>query len=208
MAAIAEREALKVSALQAVPDVDLAYAAGIIDGEGSLVITRRTTRQTYHAQITVSMCEPQAITFLFTAFGGHVMRQRVQHPGRPEHRPADIWGCAAKEAAHVCRVLLPFLRVKRQQALNVIELQQIHAKITKNTNLQRASRHGKFGPARKGRFQVDPQLLCRCEELKKSQNELNRRGNKLHEVAAQIPKAASAATPIKAEVLNPNAEAA
>jgi hypothetical protein len=205
-AEVAEREALRIAVLNAIPPIDLAYAAGIIDGEGCISICQRANRLTYRATVVVQMCDPQAIEFLHKTFGGSLNFQRVQR--QPNHRPCHAWGVAAKEASYVCRLLLPFLRVKRQQALNVIELQQIHAKITRNTNLQRASRHGEYGPARKGKFQIDPELLRQCEALNNLQHELNHRGCKVHEVAAQIPNAARAAMPIKAAVLKPAAAAA
>jgi hypothetical protein len=184
----------KIAALNRIAPVDLAYAAGIIDGEGCISISRRPNRATLRGTIAVAMCEPQAVAFLHHIFGGHLITARVQRRDKPEHRPQDVWGVAAKDAANVCRVLAPHLRVKRQQALNLIELQEINQQMRDETTDQRKARHQhSFGPAEKGVYEHDPLLMRRCQELCALQHQLNHRGNS-HDATAQTARATNANT--------------
>jgi hypothetical protein len=138
------------------------------------------------------MCEPQAIQFLHSVFGGYHGTMRIIHKDRPKHRPQEDWAVAAQDAARACRVILPFLRIKRQQALNLIELQDLQAKIQDDTRSQRANRfHGRYGKPDKGPYQVSPEILNRCHELWQDQKRLNRRGC-AHNITATTAKAATA----------------
>jgi hypothetical protein len=182
-----QREARDHQILQT-PPLELAYAAGIIDGEGCIGIHPRRDRRTFTTGIAVQMCEPDAILFLHQCFGGYLGLNKTFHRDRPQHRPQHVWSVANQQACSACRALAPYLRVKRQQALNVIELQEIHAKITEATRLQRKDR--KVAEARKSKYQHDPTLLERCQQLYLHQRDLNRRG--------QFARHASTANPITA----------
>lgn len=166
------------AAREPIAPTDLAYAAGIIDGEGAISITRRLNRRTYRSILSVSMCEIDAVEFLYRTFGGSIMRDNILHKDRPEHRPQSKWSISANEAAWCCERIAPFLRVKKRQALNLIELQDLNRKIREETTEQRKERRGQFGPARKGEFKTDPVKLARCAELYESQKKLNQRGQK------------------------------
>lgn len=97
---------------------DLAYAAGLIDGEGYIGITRlnevRRTRRTIHyqPQIKVAMTERAGVAVLHELFGGYFYLQRRDRPRK------DVWDWSVKgqQVKQVLLPLLPFLRVKRSQA--------------------------------------------------------------------------------------------
>lgn len=108
----------------ALEPTDLAYAAGVIDGEGCIQIHRsrnnRNGRSYYGGHVSVFMCDRQATDLLHAMFGGSLI-----HIGSRSHRPACRpgvkWVKAGRGSADVCRVLLPYLRVKREQASLVVE---------------------------------------------------------------------------------------
>lgn len=152
---------------------DLAYCAGIVDGEGSVSIHLRSKRRTYQIMVHVAMCEPNAVELLYRLFGGSL--GVTKHAERENHRDQLIWQVAAIKASSCLQLLLPYLRVKRQQAINGIRLQQLNAEIRNNTTEQRRSRKG-FGPANKGAFHTDPILLGECRRLFLAQRILNQRG--------------------------------
>jgi hypothetical protein len=186
-----QRDIAKLTALQQTNPTDCAYAAGIIDGEGTIGIHRRRERSTYRSLMKVGMCDPEAVQFLHALFGGYHIPARITHKSCPQHRPQEEWGAAAKEAANICRVILPFLKIKRRQALNLIELQDLHAKIQEDTRSQRAARfHGRYGRPDKGAYGINPKLLNRCHELWQDQKRLNQRGNS-HDITATSAKAAA-----------------
>lgn len=99
---------------------DLAYFAGIVDGEGAISICRKLNpkRQDgthlYTCVLQVGMTKPEAIRALQTAFGGRVYRAKAR---KANHSPVFYWRIEANGAASVLRQLVPFLRIKQRQAL-------------------------------------------------------------------------------------------
>jgi len=119
---------------------NLAYAAGIVDGEGCIGIFRRVNRQAFRTHITVAMCELAVPEFLFQIFGGSLSKH--ERLFRPNAREQYVWLVAAQKAAECARAILPYLRIKQAQAENLIELQEINQKIRAATTTQRAERGG------------------------------------------------------------------
>lgn len=149
---------------------DIAYAAGIIDADGSIQIRLRKERQTYAGVITVSMCDPQPVVFLHQLFGGSLRKIKYKPPNRHQVQ----WSVAAKQAKLCAGVLLPFLRVKQQQALNLVELQRLNEQIRSCTTAQRGLRRG--GSRWWGQYEIDSDVLLRTQQLYEHTKTLNLRG--------------------------------
>lgn len=94
----------------------LAYAAGIIDGEGCIYVARgkprglRLTPQ-FTLKISVGMSTPEAVNFLHQAFGG-TLRKYPNHKYKPIYR----WEVSTIEAEGVLRCVIPYLQVKKKEA--------------------------------------------------------------------------------------------
>lgn len=96
------------------------YAAGFVDGEGSITIAARadsryaalcvTVANTYHA-VLVDLCE---------RWGGSVHDDSTRK--RFGHRQIWFWRIDAAKAERFLRDVAPFLRVKRRQADIAFEL--------------------------------------------------------------------------------------
>lgn len=114
-------------------DVDLAYAAGVIDSDGYIGIhrsdyamrVRGDARQAvYIPRVQVKQVEPGAIDLLHSLFGGH------RYEGKPtaaRGRPLHVWATHSRMAGNVCRAVLPFLRIKQAQAENAVTVCSINA---------------------------------------------------------------------------------
>lgn len=112
---------------------DLAYAAGVIDSDGSIGIHRSTYAQrvrgdagqaVYMPRVTVKQVTPQAIDLLHDLFGGH------RYAGKPtavRGRPLIAWNVHSRLAVQVCEAVLPYLRIKRAQAVNAIEVGRLNS---------------------------------------------------------------------------------
>ncbi len=104
----------------------MAYAAGILDGDGYFsVIKGRNPRYAhpyYQAKIGVKQLWPgQALRFLARILGGKVVRER-----RPlGFKTIARWERYDRGAKRAIRQILPYLRVKREQALLLLELQEL-----------------------------------------------------------------------------------
>jgi hypothetical protein len=117
-----------------VVDTDLAYLAGLIDGEGYVGIKKGTrhdmTSPAYHERIQVRMVDEPAIAFLASTLGGNYYFEKAHsHLGRP------LFCCYSASDLKACQVLdavLPWLRVKHENALTVLRLRSLKgAKRTK-----------------------------------------------------------------------------
>jgi hypothetical protein len=116
------------------------------------------------------MCKPEAVALLQYLFHGSMNVVEYIPPARNQY----AWQVVAKEAQLCAEHLLPFLRIKKQQALHLIELQEINRQVRQDTTVQRSQRGGTYGHF--GKYQINPVLKDRAEELHRLNKELNARG--------------------------------
>ena len=156
----------------------LAYCAGLIDGEGCIGIYHRPDRQSFRSTIRVQMCESGGINLLHEIFGGTVTPVPVRRKNRDRHRPQYNWCIAAQQAAWCASLLVPFLRVKRGQAENLIDLQGIQDRIKREALVERARRFRVPNKQRSlaGRYCANLDLLAQCAALSAATKALNFRG--------------------------------
>ena len=100
-------------------ETDLAWAAGFIDGEGSIGLYPCARRDKYHhkyffLRLSVANTDIRCLRRLQRMFGGSI--NRTNHNNRPEQRPCWTWYCQSKKCADALERLLPFLLSKKEQA--------------------------------------------------------------------------------------------
>ena len=94
--------------------LELAYLAGIFDGEGSVSILRCKRgdhRASYSLRVSVANTHLPTLDTLKEMFGGGISQKDKTH-----QRDCWSWYCGGKVAARCLRTLLPYLRIKVQQA--------------------------------------------------------------------------------------------
>lgn len=111
-----------------VSNVTFAYLAGAIDSDGSIGIKRSTyamrvrgdaSQPVYSERISLKQVTPAIPRLLQETFGGYVF----QAPGQSKNsRPLWGWNGTDTIASTCARRLLPYLRIKREQAMAVLEL--------------------------------------------------------------------------------------
>jgi len=100
--------------------VDHAYLAGIVDGEGCIIIRhqggRKGTANGYALELNITNTDEALMIWLLDTFGG-LCRWKVKKglTGLMK-RPSWVWWVSGKNAGAVLQVILPYLRVKRAQA--------------------------------------------------------------------------------------------
>ena len=109
--------------------IDLAYLAGIVDGEGYIGIKKsppgkRRKTPGYHARIQVRMTDEAAIAFLAATLGGNYYKER---PNTKGGKPLYCWQASNAKAEMILRALMPHLRVKRRCAENVLACRQLQS---------------------------------------------------------------------------------
>lgn len=102
----------------------LAYIAGIIDGEGCITIIKHKTRcksPHYQVHVVMCMCDPRILEFLNKNFGGSFRPKRKK---TLRWRKAFQWSLVANQAIAFLRIIRPWLVLKAEEADIAIELQK------------------------------------------------------------------------------------
>jgi hypothetical protein len=122
--------------------IDIAYYAGIFDGEGCVMICKAKNKTSsrgvrYWLQCRVVNTDKWLIDSLYMAFGGSVFTRNRRDTNR-----MDIWDWSAssKQAGNFLEIIYPFLHVKKQEAKVALEFQsqrlRIYGKGKSMTNSQ------------------------------------------------------------------------
>lgn len=165
-------------------DTDLAYIAGIVDGEGCVRINKTKAYKcqgkvtpTYNARIQIRMTDEEAIRFIAQTLGGWYYPEKKAAPHR---KKLYCYQASGKAAENILRTILPYLRVKKEQALTVLALR----------NLQSVSRSFKTKVIGQRNFPnvygtrrivditcLSDEYIDLCEGLYQKSKELNRTGD-------------------------------
>ena len=109
------------------PNEQYAYLAGIVDGEGSIYITKSKNKQ-FTAGLKVAMNDKPALTLFQSVFGGKISKGTRKIDKRNNKLYAPAWVLqyrSLNDIKSIITKLTPFLQVKRKQAeivLDFIEL--------------------------------------------------------------------------------------
>ncbi len=101
-------------------ETDLAYFAGILDGEGCFCLhshkaTRRFRGHIYSCQVHVGNTDPRLLQWIEARFGGYVhFEPRAAH--QSHQKPMWRWYARADDMDRWLTAVLPFLVIKRDRA--------------------------------------------------------------------------------------------
>lgn len=89
-----------------------AYTAGLIDGEGAIMLVKSPTF--YTVRVTVVMTDMRPIDWLYRHFSGNRTDQAVRNI---EHAPGYRWDISSKNKVSAFLIpIIPYLQVKKLQA--------------------------------------------------------------------------------------------
>lgn len=131
----------------------LGYAAGLMDGEGSIQITKDkclTSRTGYKYQLHVSMCSvrPEFLQWLKDNFEGSFFLSGKTSVGNPIYH----WEISAKKAGKFLEQVYPYLFTKKAKAKIALEFQ---------ANIEQKKHH----PGRRGYTKEQWDCLAQQKEL-------------------------------------------
>lgn len=90
-------------------EVDLAYAAGLMDGEGTVTLMRVRKSAKYKAPVvSMTSTDRPLLIWLKDQFGGHV---RTQKRYADHHKQAWVWHARYSAALNFLSQVRPWLRV-------------------------------------------------------------------------------------------------
>ncbi len=102
-------------------ETEKAYIAGFVDGEGCIFATQYGRNGRYRIGMTLAQCDQEIILYLKECCGGSI----YENKRKVNRKIAWTWQISNKMAGDFLRDILPYLKVKKQQAILAIELQSM-----------------------------------------------------------------------------------
>ncbi|MDO5535856.1 MAG: hypothetical protein Q4F65_14560 [Propionibacteriaceae bacterium] len=138
--------------------MDIAYVAGLIDGEGCIHLGTR--KGTYRARVTVGMTEVALplLRELQEEWQGSIYCSR-----QPTEKWAGawVWSVQGAPARVLLESLTPHLRLKKEQATLALEVEDIRSRLARMAN---------------GSGRWTPEARVACEAIKMRLHSLNAKG--------------------------------
>lgn len=100
---------------------DLAYVAGLFDGEGSVSIVKGTKANNYHLQISLGSTDEWICQSLKMMFGGSVS---LKNKASEHIHACWQWSMGSRQAYNMLLLILPYLHIKRPQVEIAIKFQE------------------------------------------------------------------------------------
>jgi len=113
---------------------ELAWAAGIFEGEGTIRINRPNKHDLGHLAVSIVSTDPQVVEFFMARWPGY--HKRATGLG-PRQKPAWVWAVASRKAAAFLREVLPYFRrnLVRERAWTALVFQESKAMGSANRSL-------------------------------------------------------------------------
>lgn len=143
---------------------EIAYAAGLIDGEGCIDLdgrARHGKEPTYRARVTVGMTTPaiDVLKWLNEQWGGSLHNSRK---ATDAWASAWTWTVQGSDARRLLQQIAPYLRIKSAQARLALEVERIRADLPRRSNGMGAEWNSRARAA--------------CAEIKTKMHSLNAKG--------------------------------
>lgn len=85
-----------------------AYTAGLIDGEGSIQLTRHSAKAKFRFPfVTMTSTTYQLCEFLKQTYGGYICKKKTYSK---KHKQAWHWNCQSQAAIDMLEKILPYMR--------------------------------------------------------------------------------------------------
>jgi hypothetical protein len=116
----------------------IAYLAGIIDGEGSIYIGNfssnpKTGTLHYQTNMEVTNTDKGLVDWLIKNFGGRVNIYTAKQTPKNSRKAVYRWIASGELLTHLCHLLLPYVIIKKRQCEIMIEMRKTfdRTKVTK-----------------------------------------------------------------------------
>lgn len=103
-------------------EIDLAYIAGFLDGEGSFIITYQgESKRRLRPMISVANTSREILEWIKELFGGFISANNGSIC-KPRGRTIYYYSLGSRKAClEVLQLVIPYLKVKKKQAILLIE---------------------------------------------------------------------------------------
>jgi len=118
----------------ALKPMDAAYIAGLIDGEGTITLSRKHRNDNRQLALSISNNEKRLLEFVLEKVGaGHISSKRVYSE---KHFPNAAYKITNRQALDLLEQITPFLQSYKQE----------RAKLVLNDYVRLSPRNGKYTP--------------------------------------------------------------
>jgi len=106
---------------------EIAYLAGIVDGEGSIYIgafssNPKTGAPHYQTNIEVTNTDIGLIDWLVNVFGGRRASYTAKQTPKNSRRAVYRWMASGDRCTHLCEIMMPYLVIKKRQAEIMLQM--------------------------------------------------------------------------------------
>jgi len=156
--------------LSTVSSIELAWTAGIIDGEGSLAIGYGKTSRVWFCTVSVRNTDKRMIDKLYELYGGGTFKTKYKY--KNEYRPVWTWYIENLRIREFLNLIYPYLVIKQRRAELLIEMRR---RIEERVGIEMVYRNVKHG--HKSPFVSQNERKMR-DELYRELKKYNRSGGK------------------------------
>lgn len=160
-------------------EIELAYAAGVIDGEGCIRIAGKTGQQAPYLVVIVSNTNELLLLWFKQRWGGDIQKKRDCK--NPRRKPSYDWRIGYTRALNFIQAIRPYLVIKQPQADLALRLAEIKKSKRQQRRVQEVKvvrNQGRFAPGTVfgpgNSFTED--TIQQLVEVKNAMHQLNRRG--------------------------------
>ena len=110
---------------------ELAYTAGIIDGEGCIKVYKvdaevcHRPHNRYTLGVQVNMVDTAVVKWLHQTYGGYFYLHKINVKNHPNWRDSHRWYLQNHHCTDFLTAVLPYLRIKKVQAQEALKFLQV-----------------------------------------------------------------------------------
>ena len=110
---------------------EVAYLAGIVDGEGSLVIgnyssNKKTGAVHYHTTLEVNNSGKELIDWIHKTFGGSVLEYTPKQHAKNCRLQVYRYIANGDRLTHICELIHPFVTIKKRQVEIMLKMRETY----------------------------------------------------------------------------------
>lgn len=90
---------------------ELAYAAGLFDGESSISLVRQRNKRSHSPQVAVASVDYEVVRWFQKRFGGSIV---TKQPRKSNHSVSYDWRLTDRRALNFLKLIRPYLVIERK----------------------------------------------------------------------------------------------
>ena len=162
-------------------DTELAYIAGIVDGEGYIGAEQINPgksggyqrRMRWHIRVGVGITDKEVVDYLKDKLGGSV---HVRNRQSDRWKTCYYWRVTAGNAKQVLLSLMPYLKIKKERAKLAIKIQNLRELPREKRYFWEKHFNPHFNTPGLGGYKVRQEIVAKEAFLAQEIKDLNRKG--------------------------------